>query len=137
MIAIAPAARLVPPDSRQRVPRLSKGVAIRVTSIQPAPARAMHSRTVANTACVYPSPPRVAPCVPAAMPAAATSNAADPMRPIRVSTPGVPNTLIKVMAISATAIDGPIAAIAPARNDRFTSPPDMPTAGAALRTARK
>jgi len=71
------------------------------------------------------------------MPAAATSKAAEPIRPIRVSTPGVPKTLMSVIAMSATAIDGPIAATAPARNELFTSPPDIPTAGAALRTARK
>jgi len=59
--------------------------------------------------------------VPAARVAEDVSVAAEPTSPIRSRMAGVPNSASSAMATSATASEGPRAAMAPERNDCFKS----------------
>lgn len=79
--------------------------------------------------------PRLASIVPAAIEAEATSVAAEPMRPTRTMTGGVPKRGRRAIATRTTASDGPIAATPPARKARVTSAWVIPADSAFLRTA--
>lgn len=89
-----------------------------------------------KTVWLYCGPPRSAPMVPDASDAEATSVAADPMRPTRTSTGGVPNSGSRAMATSATARDGPMDATPPARKAARTSALLMSADSALRLTAR-
>src|SRR5699024_2190359 len=76
------------------------------------------------------SSPRLAPMVPAASEAEATSVAADPMRPTRTMTGREPNSGSSAMATRTTDRDGPLAATPPARKAERTSCRLIPAASA-------
>src|SRR5680860_146383 len=94
-------------------PRLSTGVRIIVAIIHMPPERPIAMNATANTSGVHPAPPSSASIVPAARLAEAVSVAAEPTRPMRTSTAGVPKRANSATATMTTASDGPIAAIPP------------------------
>src|SRR5690606_18123897 len=73
----------------------------------------------------------------AAMLADPVSAAAEPIRPMRTNTAGVPNRARRAMATRTTARDGPTEATMPARKDSLTSFNGISTCGAAFFAARE